>query len=219
MRKSALFVTGVSIAAIGIALSGFPTGLSAHGKATGVVKERMELMKRHDELLDRIFAMIRGELSYSEKLVKAAAREIKETSARHYVKLFPKGSDRKPSEALPAIWTEFDRFSQMADRLRDFAEDLERSAAEKPASPSGLPKKWEDVPAMGGGFGFGRGGPMRGQGPDGGGGARFLGPGMMGPGGRGRGPMSGPAGGGVEWAAQRVAHMCNNCHNLYRKQK
>jgi CHASE3 domain sensor protein len=162
-------------------------------------QKRLELMERHDELLDRIFAMIKGELPYSEKAVKAAAREIKETAGQHLVKMFPEGSTQKPSRALPVIWSDFNRFTHMADRLSDFAGSLERNAANKPGPSSSLPKKWEQVPTMGGMMG--RGGMMRGQG--------MMGGGMMGAG----------SDGNVEEAARRVAHMCNTCHVAYHKKE
>ena len=182
--------------------------LLAHGGAKGVVKERMEAMERHDELTDRIFAMIHGELPYNADAVRKAAAEIKQTSGAHLVNLFPKGSGGKPSEATDAIWQNMSTFEHFAERLQTFASEVERTAESKPDGNSSLPKKWEDVPAMG-----------QMMGPSGG---MMRGPGMM----RGRGMMGGPGGGRggamantVEGAVWRLAHMCNSCHEQFRKEK
>lgn len=52
------------------------TVVLAHDNATGVVKERMELMERFDELMNRVFAMLRGEIPYDAPTVRKAAKEI-----------------------------------------------------------------------------------------------------------------------------------------------
>ena len=177
--------------------------LLAHEDAKGVVKERMEAMERYEELTDRIFAMIHGELPYNADVVRKAATEIKTTSGVHLVRMFPKGSGGKPSEATDAIWQNMDTFEHFAERLQGFASDVESNADKKPDGKVTLPKKWEDVPAMGNMMG--RGGGM-GQ------------PGMM----PGRGMMGGPGGrmtDGIEGAAWRMAHMCNTCHQAFRKEE
>lgn len=179
-----------------------PSNLFAHKGATGIVKERMDLMKRYDELIDRLFAIVHGELPYSEKIVHNAALEIKETAGAQLTKLFPEGSTQKPSVAAPAIWDDIKMFSHMADRLQDLAAALESSAAEEPGNADSLPKKWEDVPAMG--AGMGKGGMMMGQG------RMMMGGGMM------AGPRQSWGGGTMEQNLWHVAHVCNSCHVRFR---
>ncbi len=184
----------------------------AHKGATGVVKDRMELMERYDELTDRIFAMLHGELPYSADTVRKAAQEIKKTSGAHLVKLFPKGSDGKPTRATSAVWDNTDTFEHFSEMLEVSADALANSSDKKPEGSTSLPKKWEDVPAMGQGMGRGMG-PGRGMGRGPGMMGRGGGPGMMG-GGPGRG-----IGGTVEGATWHLAHVCNTCHTAFRKEE
>lgn len=204
---------GKAILAAGIAISAASTGsvaLFAHGDAKGVVKERMEAMERFEELTERIFAMLHGELPYSADVVRKAAQEISAGAGAHLVKLFPKGSGGEPSEALPAVWQDMGTFEHFAEMLEVSAEAVEASANNKPEGETSLPKKWEDVPTMGQGMmGGGQGrGMMGGQGMMGGG------QGMMG---RGSGPAM--AGDTVEGAVWRMAHVCNTCHEAFRKEE
>lgn len=186
---------------IGSITFGFTTITESHSGASGVVKQRMELMERYDELLDRLFAMVHGELPYSAEIVKKAANEIHETSGDHLVAMFPKGSTEKPSKADPAIWENMRMFNHMAERLEDFAEALEDSANDAPSGTAGLPKKWEDVPAMNRDM-MGQGGGMMGQGG-----------GMM----MGSGRDFNMQGNTMEQSLWRVAQMCSNCHTQFRK--
>ncbi|WP_171060435.1 cytochrome c [Poseidonocella sp. HB161398] len=142
------------------AAAGIPA--AAHQKATGVVKERMELMERFDELADRIFAMMHGELAYDPAAVRRAAEEISEGAGPHLTSLFPEGSSGAPSEAKAAIWRDFSRFENDAAALADWSRALAAQADRRPEGR--LPKDWEDAvmgPGMmrGGGM-MGNGGPV-----------------------------------------------------------
>ncbi len=79
--KGLAYITILALAAGSIA--------SAHESATGVVKTRMEEMERFEELIERVFAMFNGELSYEEAAVRRAAEEIRDGSGRHLTSLFP----------------------------------------------------------------------------------------------------------------------------------
>jgi len=138
--RQRIAVPGI-LAVFGLGLALPQSSIFAHSGATGIVKERMDLMKRYDELVDRLFAIVHGELPYGEKFVAKAAREIKETAGEHLVKLCPEGSTHKPSEAAPAIWRNMDAFVHMSDWLRDFAAIVERDAGKKPAETTTLPAK------------------------------------------------------------------------------
>lgn len=121
----------------------------AHEKATGVVKERMEKMERFEELVERIFAMLHGELSYDPEAVRRAGLEIQEGAGKHMTALFPKGSNEAPSEAKDAIWLDFESFEHLSLMLESWSGEL---AAQAETPPVGnLPKKWENAemgPAM-----------------------------------------------------------------------
>lgn len=134
----------------------------AHQNATGVVKTRMEAMERFEELIERVFAMINGELSYDPAVVRRAAEEIESGSGRHLTSQFPKGSNGPPSEAADAIWRDFGGFERYAQMLERWSAELAARADERPRGT--LPGKWEEA-EMGPGMMQG-GGMMRRSGPD-----------------------------------------------------
>ena len=174
-RRSCRWIAGL----VAVAMSAAPVaGVRSQDDATGVVKERMEMMERLDELMDRVFAMLHGELPYDADTLRRDAEEIRGAAGAEMTRLFPEGSGGKPSEARPEIWTDFATFSHFAERLGWTAEMLAR-AADDPGEDIALPRKWEDV-AMGPGM-------MGGRGP-----RADMGPGaMMGEADRGRGMMRG----------------------------
>lgn len=199
----------VVLAAMSVLLTIVGSQVYSHGGATGVVKERMERMERLDELMDRVFAMVRGEVPYDAATVRKAAIEIQSHSGTAMTRLFPEGSSGKPSEARPAIWTDFDTFSHFADRLAWTASILAEQS-DSPGDGSALPRKWEDV-IMGPGM-MGRGSASPGRG------SQNRGPGTGGPGMMGGGMMMG-GGSGAAAAAVRVAAHCNACHQRFRVEK
>ncbi|MDU8911960.1 c-type cytochrome [Aestuariicoccus sp. MJ-SS9] len=134
----------------------------AHESATGVVKDRMEQMERFEELIERVFAMIHGELTYDAAAVRRAGEEIRAGSGRHMTALFPEGSNAPPSEATDTIWQEPASFQHYADMLEQWSGELAARADGRLRGT--LPQKWEDAemgPAMmqGGGM-MGRSGPV-----------------------------------------------------------
>lgn len=199
----------IVLAAISISLAVVGSQVYSHGGATGVVKERMERMERLDELMDRVFAMVRGEIPYDAATVRKSAIEIQSHSGAAMTRLFPEGSSGKPSEARPVIWKDFDRFSHFADRLAWTAGILAEQSG-SPGDRSALPRKWEDV-IMGPGM-MRRDNASPGQGP------QNRGPWTGGPGRMGGGMMMG-GGTGAASAAVRVAAHCNACHQQFRVEK
>lgn len=140
---------------------GFGSMAVAHETATGVVKERMESMERFEELIERVFAMIHGELTYDPGAVRRAAEEIRDGAGQHLTAMFPEGSGGSPSEAKDTIWRNFARFEDYASALETWSGALATQANGHPVG--NLPKNWEDAemgPAMmkGGGM-MGRSGP------------------------------------------------------------
>jgi cytochrome c556 len=152
--KGLAYVTILGLAAGSIAF--------AHESATGVVKTRMEEMERFEELIERVFAMINGELSYEAAAVRRAAEEIRNRAGGHLTSLFPEGSNDPPSEARTEIWLKFRDFDHYAFMLERWSGELATQADERPHGT--LPAKWEDAemgPAM-----MQRGGMMGRRGPD-----------------------------------------------------
>jgi cytochrome c556 len=148
-----------------VLIGGLAGGVFAHEGATGIIKERMESMKAVGEAMKMLTAMFQGKTQYDAAKVREAARAIQSHSGEHLTKLFPKGTGHKPSEALPAVWQEWDRFSAYAKDLQSYAETLE-AAADNPGG------QMHGGGMMGGGAsgqGQGFGGPhMQGQGWGGG---------------------------------------------------
>jgi len=90
--------------------------VSAHGGATGVVKERMELMKSMGERMKEMGAMVKGKVTFDAASMAVSAEEIKQAGAE-ISHLFPEGSSHKPSEALPRIWEERGQFDEMTEKM------------------------------------------------------------------------------------------------------
>ena len=104
-----------------LALSGRPA--VPHTGAAGPVKHRMEIMKSMGAATKTIQAMLTGKRAYDKAVVARLANEI----AGHVPKLpqlFPKGSNKHPSEATPAIWTDWSGFNASLKTLQTEARKL-----------------------------------------------------------------------------------------------
>ncbi len=89
----------------------------AHKGATGIVKERMDVMSSIGANMKTIGEMLEGKTAFDGKRVEAAARAIA-GHADQFHHLFPEGTNDKPSEALPVIWKDWDRFIKLAADLK-----------------------------------------------------------------------------------------------------
>src|ERR1043166_8843122 len=87
---------------------------AAHDHATGVVKERMDMM----EVLAKRMKAIRERIDTKRDLasIKAEAEAIA-SSAPHVVHLFPKGSMQRPTDAKATIWQNWADFERKAAAL------------------------------------------------------------------------------------------------------
>ena len=99
-----------------LAVSASATLALAHEGATGVVKERMDLMDRQKDDMKIIGDMAKGKTPFDVAEAAEAASDIGLT-AKKIPELFPEGSTGGKSEALPAIWEKWDRFTANADDL------------------------------------------------------------------------------------------------------
>lgn len=191
-------IAAVALAAV---IGAGATTAIAHGGASGVVKERMESMGALGDAMKDLTAMMRGQQDYNADRVRTLAGTIDSHSGEALTKLFPKDSLDHPSEALPAIWSDWDRFSALSDQLSTYAQAL--AAAADNQRPAG--------DTQGGMMGQGM---MHGQGMSGGG---MMGGGMMG---GGQGPTA-------EMLAQmppdgvffHLADTCSACHQSFRKKQ
>lgn len=108
------------VLALGLALCAaislpFASSLSAHGGATGVVKERMDNMKALKEAFGNLTMMMTGKRDYNQEQARAEAMRIEQLTAE-IPELFPKGSLEYPSESLPDIWEDWDGFLSVAEK-------------------------------------------------------------------------------------------------------
>ena len=122
-QKRSWAVVAAALCALIVILAGVGHGL-AHVGATGIVKERMDIMKSLKDDMKTISDMFRGRIPYSTAVVRENANRMK-NHALDYERLFPPGSDKHPSEASPRIWSEQTRFGKqwidMADAARTLA--------------------------------------------------------------------------------------------------
>ncbi len=108
------------------------TGLMAHRGATGIVKERMEVMKAIGKAMKSLAAIVKGEAKFSEETVGNASTTIS-SHARKAKDLFPDTPESRKadvSEAAPAIWENKAEFLALADKLAESAEELEFAATD-----------------------------------------------------------------------------------------
>ncbi len=98
-----------AVAAFAIALPA-----NSHDHATGVVKERMELMEAMGKRMKAINSRIKNKQPLAP--IKDDARAIA-ASAPHITHLFPPGSTKHPTEAKTTIWQNFADFERKAKAL------------------------------------------------------------------------------------------------------
>lgn len=180
-------------------------GAFAHGGATGIVKERMDLMDGIGKAMKSLTAMMRGKESYDMELVRSLARKIAEHGGETMTNLFPEGSLQESSEALPAVWTDWGRFSGLAEQLSTYSMALEAAAGNERAAAGGG-AMMGDGAMMGGGMGEGSG--MMGSGA-----GMMMGDSQAAPTAEQLSTMPPDA------AFMHVAQTCSACHQDFRKEK
>ena len=111
----------------------------AHSGATGVVKERMDAMVDLGDEMKRLTPMMRGQTEYDPEIVRGAADTMIGHAGSAMTELFPEGSNGKPSEALDAIWEDWDEFAALAEALRANAEGMKLAADNGLAGPGDMP--------------------------------------------------------------------------------
>ena len=114
------------LAGIGLLLIAFTGFAFAHEGATGVVKERMDLMKGQQKQMKLIGDMAKGKKKFDAAKAAAAAHDLGK-STKKIPDLFPEGSNGHPSEALDAVWKEWDRFKGDAHDAEAAADALAKA--------------------------------------------------------------------------------------------
>jgi cytochrome c556 len=116
--------TTTALCVLAIAAAGLPS--AAHEHATGVVKERMDMMEAMAKRLKAIRERIDGKRDLAA--IKADAEAIA-THAPHLVHLFPPGSTQKPTDARAAIWQNWSDFERRAAALEVESKKLMSTSA------------------------------------------------------------------------------------------
>lgn len=136
------------------------TSVFAHGGATGIVKDRMDGMGVMKESMKVLTPMMQGKTPYDAAVVRREADKIGAHAGEALTKLFPEGSNHKPSEAKPEIWTDWDHFARLAAQLQLFSQGLSQ-ASENDLMVSQAPSKnMASGSMMGAGSMMGSGGSM-----------------------------------------------------------
>ncbi len=115
----ALVFSSICILAAGLAL--------AHQGATGVVKERMELMKGIASAMKVLAPMVQGKSDWDAAAAAQSAGIISD-HAKSIPAKFPKGSTGHPSEAKAEIWSKWQEFEASARGLAENAAALQQAA-------------------------------------------------------------------------------------------
>jgi len=121
---TALFVVA-SLAAAGLAF--------AHSGASGVVRQRMNAMSDIARQMKTIGLMIMAKQRFHGETAAEAAERIA-FHGRRIEELFPKGTHKRPSEALPAIWADWDGFLALSAGLEAKAARLAGAARKADAA-------------------------------------------------------------------------------------
>ena len=111
----------------------------AHSGATGVMKERMDAMGEMGDEMKRLAPMMRGQTEYDPDVVRSAADTMIGHAGSQMTELFPDGSNGEPSEALDAIWEDWEEFAALAEALRTSAEGMKLAADNGLAGPDDMP--------------------------------------------------------------------------------
>lgn len=113
------FLTSLALGLAGYAL--------AHSGATGIVKTRMDQMMEIGKAMKTIGQMIQGRTEFDGEAARIAANAVA-ANARAIPDLFPKGSNKAPSEAVAAIWENWEEFMAIAAQMENDATALSDAA-------------------------------------------------------------------------------------------
>lgn len=150
--------TLAAVAAIGVASAAL-----AHSGATGIVKERMVAMSSMADAVKKIAPMMSGAVDYDADAVRDAAEEIGKHAGPSMTRLFPEDGENMASYVKPAIWEDWNTFSDLAERLHTYSEGLALAAENGPAMSD---QRMADAGSMMGGGMMGASSMMGGMGSD-----------------------------------------------------
>ncbi|QQP89530.1 cytochrome c [Skermanella rosea] len=101
---------------------------TAHEGATGVVAQRMDVMKQMGQHMKALGAMLAGKSAFDQGTAKQLAESMHH-HCEHVAHMFPPGSDGHHTEATPAVWTNRTEFGASMRRLDAAVEEPVAAAA------------------------------------------------------------------------------------------
>jgi len=110
--------TVFTIAAIALAGSAF-----AHGKATGIVRERMDAMVVLADTMKFLAGMAKSDTPLDPSKLQAASNAIAAHAGTNLTAQFPAGSTAH-SDATDQVWSDPDGFQALAEGLLTLSADL-----------------------------------------------------------------------------------------------
>jgi cytochrome c556 len=134
---------GLTALGLALAATGTASLVQAHSGATGVVKERMDMMKGMGDAMKAMGPMFKGEAPFDAALVAEKAAHLAE-HARKIPEMTPEGSIEHPSEALPIIWEDWDGNVESAEKLAEEGAEL-HEVASNGADQAAAREKFLDV--------------------------------------------------------------------------
>jgi cytochrome c556 len=104
----------------------------------------MDLMKGQQKQMKLIGDMDKGKKKFDAAKAAAAAQDLGK-STKKIPELFPEGSNGHPSEALDAVWKEWDRFKGDAHDAEAAADELAKAVEASGGDWKGAFKKMTDA--------------------------------------------------------------------------
>ena len=123
--KKTLAVAAVLSAAMPSAIA---PPAQAHKGATGIVEQRMHAMKSMGKAVRALKGLMEDEEGYDADAVREQAEIIKLKAGKAMTDQFPEGSLQEPTHAKAEIWSDWERFAELANRLETLSGGLELAA-------------------------------------------------------------------------------------------
>ena len=109
------------------------TGLVlAHSGATGIVKKRMDAMSELGDRSKQVADMFKGKVPFEKQVVEEAAGDFVKHGSE-MIDLFPDTEASRTgssTEALPAVWEDWDDFSVLVEKFVDDSQVLQTTLTE-----------------------------------------------------------------------------------------
>ncbi|UCE31653.1 MAG: cytochrome c [Burkholderiales bacterium] len=119
---------GISVAAALVAAFAWPlAGHAQFAKVEDAIKYRKAVMTLQSAHLGRVFAVVKGSVPYDAAQVQANA-DLLGTLVTLAWPAFVAGSDKGDTRALPAIWSEPDKFKAAIAQLQERVGALQAAA-------------------------------------------------------------------------------------------